>query len=94
MAMQLTLSDDLEALVEKRLATGAYADAQDVLRCALEAQEVDEDDEWTEEERRAVSDHIEIGYQQAQRGELIGQEELEVRFAAFKNQRLKGLDRG
>ena len=93
MAMQLTLSDDLEALVEKRLATGAYADAQDVLRCALEAQEVDEDAEWTEDERRAVSDHIEIGYQQAQRGELIGQEELEVRFAAFKNQRLKGLHR-
>jgi hypothetical protein len=38
------------------------------LRCALEAQDAEES--WTDEERRALSAHIEE-YQQAQRGELI-----------------------
>ncbi len=67
--MQLDLPPDLEALISKRLSSGAYTDAEDVLRCALEAQDAEES--WTEEERRALSAHIEEGYQQAQRGELI-----------------------
>jgi len=39
-----------------------------VLRRALEAQGAEES--WTEEERKALSGHIEEGYQQAERGEL------------------------
>lgn len=39
MAIQLMMSPDLQALVEKRLATGAYQNAEDVVRCALEAQD-------------------------------------------------------
>lgn len=36
---------------------------------ALEAQDAEET--WTDEERRALSAHIEKGYLQAERGELI-----------------------
>jgi hypothetical protein len=39
------------------------------LRCALEAQDAEES--WTDEERRALSAHIEEGFLQAERGELI-----------------------
>jgi hypothetical protein len=39
------------------------------LRRALEAQDAEET--WTDEERRALSAHIEEGYLQAERGELI-----------------------
>lgn len=67
--MQLNVPPDLEKLINKRLSSGAYTNAEDVLRRALEAQDAEES--WTDEERRALSAHIEEGYQQAERGELI-----------------------
>jgi antitoxin ParD1/3/4 len=68
-AMQLNVPPDLETLINKRLSSGGYANAEDVLRRALEAQDAEES--WTDEERHALSAHVEEGYQQAQRGELI-----------------------
>jgi putative addiction module CopG family antidote len=68
-AMQLNLPPDLETLINKRISSGAYANAEDVLRHALEAQDAEES--WTDEERGALSAHIEEGYQQAGRGQLI-----------------------
>jgi Arc/MetJ-type ribon-helix-helix transcriptional regulator len=67
--MQLTVPPDLETLINKRLSSGGYSNAEDVLRRALEAQDAEES--WTDEERQALSAHIEEGYLQAQRGELI-----------------------
>ena len=64
----LNVPPDLETLINKRLSTGGYESVEDVLRRALEAQDAEES--WTEEERRALSAHVEEGYQQAQRGEL------------------------
>jgi Arc/MetJ-type ribon-helix-helix transcriptional regulator len=58
-AMQLNLPPDLETLINKRLSSGAYANAEEVLRHALEAQDAEES--WTDEERRALSAHIEPG---------------------------------
>jgi putative addiction module CopG family antidote len=69
LAMQLNLPDDLQRLIDKRISSGAYANPEDVLRRALEAQDAEES--WTDEERHALSAHIEEGYQQAERGELI-----------------------
>jgi Arc/MetJ-type ribon-helix-helix transcriptional regulator len=66
--MQLNVPPDLEMLINKRLSSGGYTNAEDVLRRALEAQEAQEN--WTDEERQALSAHIEEGYLQAERGEL------------------------
>ena len=66
--MHLNLPPDLETLIKKRLSSGAYVNPEDVLRRALEAQDAEES--WTDDERRALSAHIEEGYQQAERGEL------------------------
>jgi len=78
-AMQLTLPADLESLINKRLSTGAYADAEDVVRHALEFQDAEEglaqEEILTDEERSAISAHIEEGYQQALRGEFITPEQ-------------------
>lgn len=76
--MQLNVPPDLETLIDKRLSTGSYTNAEDVLRRALEAQDAEES--WTDEERRALSAHIEEGYLQAKRGELIdgGQARREI----------------
>jgi Arc/MetJ-type ribon-helix-helix transcriptional regulator len=67
--MQLDVPPDLQKLIEKRLSSGGYASVEDVLRRALEAQDAEEN--WSDEERRALSAHIEEGYQQAERGKLI-----------------------
>lgn len=67
--MQLDMPPDLQALIDKRLASGAYTSVEEVLRRALEAQ--DAEGSWTDEERLALSKHIEIGYLQSERGELI-----------------------
>ena len=63
---QLNLPPDLAILVNKRLTSGVYANAEDVIRRAQDAEE-----SWTDDERRALSRHIEEAYQQAARGELI-----------------------
>ena len=56
-AMQLNVPPDLETLINKRLSSGGYESVEDVLRRALEAQDAEES--WTDEERRALSAHIE-----------------------------------
>jgi len=50
--MRLDVPPDLENLINKRLSSGAYSSAEDVLRRALEAQDAEES--WTDEERRAL----------------------------------------
>lgn len=66
--MQLDVPADIESLINKRLSTGAYTNAEDVLRSALEAQDAEE--RWRVEERQAWSAHIEEGYLQAERGDV------------------------
>jgi antitoxin ParD1/3/4 len=67
--MELNLPPDLETLINKRLSSGGYESVEDVVRRALEAQDAEEI--WTAEERSVLAAHIEEGYQQAERGELI-----------------------
>jgi antitoxin ParD1/3/4 len=86
--MQLTLPPDLETLINKRLSSGAYSNAEDVLRRALEAQDAEES--WSDEERRALSAHIEEGYQQAQRGELIDGTQASREIQAMKEKWREG----
>ena len=67
--MQLNVPPDLETLIKKRLSTGGYTSIEDVLRRALKAQDAEES--WTDEERQTLSSHIEEGYLQAVRGDII-----------------------
>jgi len=81
--MQLNVPPDLQTLINKRLSSGVYANAEDVLRRALEAQDAEES--WTDEERRALSAHIEEGYLQAERGELIESAQARREIQAMKD---------
>ena len=81
--MQLNVPPDLETLINKLLSSGAYQSVEDVLRRALEAQEAEES--WTDEERQALSAHIEEGYLQAERGELIDGEQARREIQAMKD---------
>lgn len=81
--MQLNVPPDLETLIDKRLSSGGYMSVEDVLRRALEAQDAEES--WTVEERRALSSHIEEGYLQAERGELIDGDRARREIQAMKD---------
>ena len=54
----------------------------------LEAQDAEES--WTDEERRALSAHIEEGYQQAERGELTDGAQARREIDAMKERWRKG----
>ena len=82
--MQLIVPPDLESLINKRLSSGGYANAEDVLRRALESQDAEES--WTDEERRALSAHIEEGYLQAERGELVDDAQARREIQAMKDE--------
>src|ERR1035438_2674127 len=91
-AMQFNLPPDLESLVNKRLSTGSYTSVEDVFRRALEAQDAEES--WTDEERRALTAHIEEGFLQAERGELIDGAQARREIQAMKDtHRLRGVVR-
>jgi len=81
--MQLNVPPDLEMLINKRLSSGGYSDAEHVLRRALEAQDAEES--RTDDERRALAAHIEEGYLQAERGELIDGEQARREIQAMKD---------
>ena len=81
--MQLNVPPDLETLINKRLSSGSYKSVEDVLRRALEAQDAEES--WTDEERRALAAHLEEGYLQAERGELIDGAQARREIQAMKD---------
>jgi Arc/MetJ-type ribon-helix-helix transcriptional regulator len=83
--MQWNVPPDLETLINKRLASGGYTNAEDVLRRALEAQDAEES--WTDEERQSLLAHIEEGYLQAERGELIAGAQARLEIQAMKADR-------
>jgi Arc/MetJ-type ribon-helix-helix transcriptional regulator len=81
--MQVNLPPDLETLVNKRLSSGGYTSVEDVFRRALEAQDAEES--WTDEERLALTAHIEEGFLQAERGELIDGAQVRREIQAMKD---------
>jgi Arc/MetJ-type ribon-helix-helix transcriptional regulator len=79
--MQLNVPPDLEALVQKRLATGAFANAEDVIRRALET--LDAEESWSDEERRALDEKIDRALEQVSVGRVYGPEEARRKLAAL-----------
>jgi Arc/MetJ-type ribon-helix-helix transcriptional regulator len=91
MAMQVTIPNDLEALVQKRLASRAFATTEEVLRRALEAQDAEES--WTEEERRALDEKIDHCRGQFDAGQFCGPDEARRKLAAMRETHLANLGR-
>ena len=89
--MQLNVPPDIEALVQKRLATGAFASAEDVIRRALET--LDAEESWTDEERRALDEKIDRALEQVSAGKVYGPEEARRKLAAMRDTHLAHLDR-
>jgi Arc/MetJ-type ribon-helix-helix transcriptional regulator len=90
--MQIEIRDPaLRARVEKHLASGAYADAEDVLRRALDV--LDAEETWTEEERQALDEKIGRALAQVEAGNTYGPEEARRLLAARRAAHLASRDR-
>ena len=84
--MRLNIPPDIEFLVQKRLATGAFTDAEDVIRRALET--LDAEETWTAEERHALDEKIDRALRQASSGRVCGPEEARRRPGALREAHL------
>ena len=87
--MPLTVPPDLEALVQKQLATGAFASAEDVIRRALET--LDAEESWTSEERSVIDEKIDRALEQVGAGRVYGPEEARRKLAALRDAHLADL---
>ena len=87
--MPLQLPIDLEALVQRRLASGAYASAEEVLRRALEAQ--DAEDSWTDSERQALDSKIDRALEQVATGRIYGPEGARQKLVTLRDVHLANL---
>ncbi len=87
--MQLTISPDLELLVQKRLASGTFTSVEDVIRRALEAQDAEES--WTGEERRALDEKIDRAIEQVTAGRIFGPEDSRRKLAELRQAHLANL---
>jgi Arc/MetJ-type ribon-helix-helix transcriptional regulator len=87
--MQVNVPPDLEALVQRRLATGAFANAEDVIRRALE--NLDAEENWTQEERHALDEKIDRALEQVAAGRVCAPEEALQKLAALRDAHLAKL---
>ena len=85
--MQLNVPPDLEALLQKRLATGAFANAEDVIRRALET--LDAEESWSHEERHALDEKIDRALKQVAADRVYGPEEARRKLAALRQAHLE-----
>ncbi len=84
--MQLSVPPDIEALVQKQLATGAFATAEDVIRHALET--LDNEARWSDEERRALDEKIDKALRQVAAGHVHGPDGARRKLAAMRETHL------
>jgi Arc/MetJ-type ribon-helix-helix transcriptional regulator len=80
--MVVELKPELEALIQKRLASGAFASPEDVIERALQFLSAEED--WLAEHRQEIAVKIQEGWDAAKRGELTDPDEARANMSRKK----------
>jgi len=90
--MTIKLKPEDEQLIQKRLQSGAFASAEEVVHDALES--LDAEDEWARQNRQAIQDKIDRAFDQFERCEGLTAEEslarLEAKKAAWRSEQRRG----
>jgi hypothetical protein len=73
---------ELEALIQKRLQSGAFDSVEEVIFRALEAQ--DEREDWLQDNKDAINERIELAMAQLDHDEGIPGDELRARLEKRK----------
>jgi putative addiction module CopG family antidote len=80
--MTVELKPETEALIQKRLQSGAFSSAEEVIERALEFLSAEED--WLADNRYQIAAQIQEGWDEAQRGEWTGGENVRAEMQRFK----------
>jgi antitoxin ParD1/3/4 len=80
--MTVELKPEIEALIQKRLQSGAFSSAEEVIEHALEFLSSEED--WLMDHRDEIASQIQAGWDEAQRGELTDGETVRAEMQRFK----------
>jgi Arc/MetJ-type ribon-helix-helix transcriptional regulator len=77
-AMKVELKPEHQELIDRAIQSGAFRDVDDVLDQAFASivEKVDEED-WLMRDREYVAAKLARGFEQSERGELIGEEDVE-----------------
>ncbi len=89
--MNISLTEELEELVRRKVESGRYTSASEVVRAGLRL--LEQEDELRETRLAAVRAEVQAGIDQAERGELVDGEEAMARVkkrAAAKKRSAKG----
>jgi len=90
--MTIKLKPEDEELIQKRLQSGAFTSAEEVVHYALES--LDAEDEWVRQNRQAIQGKIDRAFDQFERGEGLTAEEslarLEAKKAAWRSEQRRG----
>ena len=81
--MTVELTPALEALIQKRLQTGAFSSVDEVIERALVFLSVEED--WLTDNREEIANQIQEGWDAAERGELTDGETVRAEMQQFKD---------
>ena len=81
--MTLDLKPETYALIQKRLQSGAFSSAEEVVERALEILSAEED--WLADNRDKIAAQIQEGWDEAQRGELSDEESVRAEMRQFKD---------
>lgn len=84
--MTINLKPEDEQLIQKRLQSGGFADVQEVVHRALEAQDAEE--AWLELHRKEVAEKIERAVAEFDRGGGIPASEVRQRLQELKSAQL------
>lgn len=71
--MNVSLTDELEELVQKKVKSGRYTSASEVVRAGLRL--LEQEDELRETRLAAIRADVRAGIEQAERGEFVDGEE-------------------
>jgi antitoxin ParD1/3/4 len=80
--MTVELKPEIEALIRKRIESGAFSSAEEVIERALECFSIEED--WLTDNRDEIATQIQEGWDEAQRGELTDGEIVRAEMQQFK----------
>ncbi len=90
--MTIHLTPEDERLIHKRLESGAFSSAEEVIHHALES--LDAEECWLQQNRAVINEKIERGFAQFERGEGLTSEEslagLEAKKAAWRAGQRRG----
>ena len=82
--MTIQLKPEAEAIIQKRLQSGAFASPEEVIERALEFLSVEE--EWLAQRRPEIGAEVQEGWDAAQRGELIDLAQLRINLQKKKEE--------